>query len=79
MSLLPNISHDFGLRALNDFLLDRILPTNVVNGILNMTVLVLKKNVFVFNSECFLQTSGTAIRYEDGSDVRLHCYVYVRT
>ena len=26
-----------------------------------MTELVLKKNVFEFNSECFLQTSGTAI------------------
>ena len=26
-----------------------------------MTELVLEKNVFEFNSECFLQTSGTAI------------------
>ena len=56
-----SISHNFGLRTLNDFLLDRNLPTEVVNGILNMTELVLKKNVFELNSECFLQTSGTAI------------------
>ena len=53
--------HDFGLCALRDFLLDRNLPNIVVNGIHNMTELVLKKNVFEFNSECFLQTSGTAI------------------
>ena len=26
-----------------------------------MTMMVLKKNVFEFNSECFLQISGTAI------------------
>ena len=42
-------------------LLDRNLPTIIVNGIHNMTELVLKNNVFGFNSECFLRTSGTAI------------------
>ena len=61
VSLYPCIPHDFGLCALKDFLLDRNLPNIVVNGIHNMTELVLKKNVFEFNSECFLQTSGTAI------------------
>ena len=61
VSLYPNIPHDFGLCALKDILLDRNLPTIVVNGIHNMTELVLKKNAFEFNSECFLQTSGTAI------------------
>ena len=61
VSLYPSIPHDFGLCALRDFLLDRNLPNIVVNGIHNMTELVLKKNVFEFNSECFLQTSGTAI------------------
>ena len=61
VSLYPSIPHDFGLCALKDFLLDRNLPNIVINGIYNMTELVLKKNVFEFNSECFLQTSGTAI------------------
>ena len=31
MSLYPSIPHDFSQRALNDFLLDRNLPTKVVN------------------------------------------------
>ena len=61
VSLYPSIPHDFGLCAHKDFLLDRNLPNIVVNGIHNMTGLVLKKNVFEFNSECFLQTSDTAI------------------
>ena len=61
VSLYPSIPHDFGLCSLKDFLLDRNLPAIVVNGIHNMTELVLKKNVFEFNSECLLQTSGTAI------------------
>ena len=61
MSLCPSIPHDFGLCPLKDFLLDRSLLTIVVNRIHNMTELVLKKNVFEFNSECFLQTSGTAV------------------
>ena len=61
VSLYPSIPHDFGLCAHKDFLLDCNLPNIVVNGIHNMTELVLKKNVFEFNSECFLQTSGTAL------------------
>ena len=61
VSLCPSIPHDFGLCAHKDFLLDRNLLAIVVNGIHNMTELVLKKNVFEFNSECFLQISGTAI------------------
>ena len=61
MSLCRSIPHDFGLCAHKDFLLDRNLPAIVFNGIHNMTELVLKKNVLEFNSECFLQTSDTAI------------------
>ena len=61
VSLCPSIPHDFGLCALKSFLLDSNLPAIVVNGIHNMTEMVLKKNVFEFNSECFLQISGTAI------------------
>ena len=61
VSLYPCIPHDFGLCALKDFLLDRNLPAIVVNRIHNMTELVLKKNMFELNSECFLQASGRAI------------------
>ena len=60
MSLYPSIPHDFGLCAHKDILLDRTLLAIVVNGIHNMTELVLKKNVFELNSECFLQISGKA-------------------
>ena len=61
VSLCPRIPHDFGLCARKNFLLDRNLPAIVVNGIHDMTEMVLKKNVFEFNSECLLQISGTAI------------------
>ena len=61
VSQYPNIPHDFGLCAHKDFRLDRSVPAIVFNGIHNMTELVLKRNVFEFKSECFLQTSGTAI------------------
>ena len=61
VSLYPSIPLDLGLCAHKDFLLDRSLPDIVVNGIHIMTELVLKKNVLEFNSECFLQSSGTAI------------------
>ena len=59
--LYPDIPYYLGLRAHNDFLLDRNLPTNVVNGMHNMTELELKQNVFEFNYEHFLQTSDIAI------------------
>ena len=61
VSLYHSIPHDFGLCALKNFLLHRNLPVIVVKAIHNMTEMVLKKNVFEFNSECFLQISGTAI------------------
>ena len=59
VSLYTGIPHNFCLCAQIDFLLVRSLPTKVINGIHKMTELVLKKNVFEFSSECFLQTSGT--------------------
>ena len=61
MSLCPIILHDIGLRALNDFLLYRNLPTKVVNGIINMTKLVHKQNVLEYHTEHFPQTLGTII------------------
>ena len=61
VSLYPSIPHDFGLCAPKDFPLDRNLRAMVINGIHHMTEFVLKKNASEFNSECFLQSSGTAI------------------
>ena len=61
VSLCSSIPHDFFFPSIKDFLLDRNLPAIVVNGIHNMTEMVLKKNAFEFNSVCFLQISGTAI------------------
>ena len=55
--LYPSIPHDFGLFAPKDFQLDRNLPAIVVNGIHNMTELVLKKNVFEFNFKLLAQQS----------------------
>ena len=64
MSLCSSIPNHLGLRALNDFLLDRNLPTNVVNGIHSMTELVLKLNVSEISTDNFLQTSDIAIGTE---------------
>ena len=61
VSLYPSIPVDFGYCALKNFLIHRNLPAIVVNGIHSMTEMVLKKNVFEFNSECFRKISGTAI------------------
>ena len=61
ISLCPSIPHDLCLHAPNYFLLDRSIPTNVVNGIQNMTELVLQQNVLESNSQHCLQTSGTAM------------------
>ncbi|KAJ8031266.1 Deleted in malignant brain tumors 1 protein [Holothuria leucospilota] len=61
VALYPSIPHTNGLRALGDFLRECQLPTKVISGILKMSELVLFKNVFEFNSEYFLQMSGTAI------------------
>ena len=61
ISPFPSIPHDFRLRAFNDSLLDRYQPTTGVKGILYMTELVFKVNVFEFNSQHFLQTSSMAI------------------
>ena len=61
VSLCPSIPHPFVLCALKNFLLDRSPPAIVVNGIHNITEMVLKSNVFEFISECFLQISCTVI------------------
>ena len=61
VALYPSIPHNDGLSALRKFLKDRILPDQIINGVADMAELVLKNNVFEFNSECFLQEAGTAI------------------
>ena len=57
----PNIPYDDGLENLRNALLVISIPTLTINGICDMTELVLKRNVFEFNKEYFIQTSGTAI------------------
>ena len=59
--LYPSIPLKLSRHVLSDILFVRNLPTKEVNGILNITELVCKKNVFEFNSEYLLKTSGTAI------------------
>ncbi|KAJ8032026.1 hypothetical protein HOLleu_25430 [Holothuria leucospilota] len=61
VDLYPSILHNDGISALRTFLSERHVPRASVNGICDMCEIVLKRNVFEFNSEFFLQTSGTAI------------------
>jgi hypothetical protein len=61
VALYPSIPHSDGLRALKEFLVKKHLPTSIIDGIHDMADIVLKGNVFEFNSEYFRQTSGTAI------------------
>ena len=60
-ALCPSIPHDDGLDNLHNALLVNSIPTLTINGICDMTELVLRRNVFEFNKEYFIQTSGTAI------------------
>jgi len=61
VALYPSIPHVDGINALRTFLTENTLPAKVIDGVCEMADLVLKKNVFEFNSEFFLQLSGTAI------------------
>ena len=60
-ALYPSIPHDDGLANLRNALLVNSIPTITINGICDMTELVLKRNVFEFSNKFFIQTSGTAI------------------
>ena len=62
--------------AITIVIIDRNPHTIVVNKIPNMTDFVLRKNVLEFNSECFLQTSGTAVGIKL---LRQHCHVNIWT
>ena len=59
--LCLSIPHDDRLANLRSALLANSLPTLTINGICDMTELVLKRSVFEFNKEYFIQHSGTAI------------------
>ena len=60
-ALYPSIPHTDGLANLETALKENSVPEETISGICEMTELVLKRNVFEFNSEFFIQTSGTAI------------------
>ena len=60
-ALCPSIPHDDGPANLRNALLEKSIQTLTINGICEMTELVLKRNAFEFNKEYFIQTSGTAI------------------
>ena len=61
MKLHIEVHRASGMTLTSRWRVGKISEAIVVNGIHNMTEMVLKKNVFEFNSECFLQISGTAI------------------
>ena len=60
-ALCPIMPHDDGLANLRNALLLNSIPTLTINGICDMTELVLMRNVFELSKEYFIQTSGTAI------------------
>ena len=60
-TLCPSIPHDDVLANLHNALLVNSIPTLTINGICDMTEHVLRRNLFEFNKEYFIQTSGTTI------------------
>ena len=61
VALYPSIPHDLGIASLSNFLSARGIDQGKIQGICDMAEFVLKHNVFEFNSQLYLQTSGTAI------------------
>ena len=60
-ALCPSTPNDDGLANLRNSLLVNSIPTLTINGICDMTELVLRRNVLEFNREYLIQSSGTAI------------------
>ena len=60
-ALCPSIPHDDGLANHRNVILQNSIPTLIISSICDMTEHVLRRNVFEFNKEYFIQTSGTAI------------------
>ena len=57
----PSIPHDDGLANLRNALLENSITTVAISCMCDMTELVLKRNVFEFNKEYFIQCSVTTI------------------
>ena len=50
----PSIPHDDGLSNVRNAFLVNSIPTSTINGICDMTELVLRRNVFVFSKKYFI-------------------------
>ena len=61
VALYPSIPHDDGIKCLASFLRSHGVSDATAESICEMAEFVLKRNVFEFQSDLFLQTSGTAI------------------
>ena len=61
VSLYPSIPTDDGIRALCQFLLRHGFSQTKAKDICDLVEFVLTRNVFEFNSDIYLQTSGTAM------------------
>ena len=55
-AIYPCIPHDDGLANLRNTLLKNTIPTLTINGICDITELVLRRDVFDFNKEYFIHT-----------------------
>lgn len=60
-SLYTNINHDDGLNALEYFLQSRPMDSPPSEIILQLTELILKNNVFLFQNQLCIQDRGTAM------------------
>ena len=60
VGLYPSIPHDDGINALSDFLDSHHYDRSVRDSICELAGLVLKRNIFEFNEQLYLQQSGTA-------------------
>ena len=58
---MPNISHQAGLKALNEALEKRVNKKIPRENLVKMAEFVLNNNTFEFNSKVYQQKSGKAI------------------
>ena len=61
VGLYPNIPHDEGLAAIRNALDERQEKTISTDSLVELAELVLKNNIFEFNSRVYKQKQGTAI------------------
>ena len=60
-ALYTNIPQDEGIEAVRETLLERDHPEVPTDFIIRLLEIILKNNIFEFNSELFLQLIGTAM------------------